>query len=90
MFERDLGGPGSWNQLKLLLAEDRTPDDGLAGVRNSAYTNRGSVGFDGRTVIAGAYGADTLNLDVGAAYLFFTDALFADSFEELPPAPDGG
>ena len=66
----------------MLRASDRTPGDGLAGVVNSAYTNRGSVGFDGRTVITGAYGADTLNLDVGAAYIFLNTALFKDGFEQ--------
>jgi hypothetical protein len=88
IFERDLGGPGNWGQLQLLRAEDRTPGDGLSGWVNSAYTNRGSLGFDGRTVITGAYGSDTLNLDVGAAYIFLDTALFADGFEQALLKPD--
>ncbi len=82
IFERDLGGPGNWGQLQLVRADDRTPGDGLSGVVNSAYTNRGSVGFDGRTLITGAHGSDTLNLNVGAAYIFLNTALFADGFEQ--------
>lgn len=82
VFERDLGGPGNWGQLQRVRADDRLPRDGLSGVVNSFYQNRGSIGFDGRTLIAGAYGSDTLNLDVGAAYLFLNTAVFKDGFEE--------
>jgi hypothetical protein len=88
VFERDLGGPGNWGQLQLVRADDRTPGDGLSGVVNSAYTNRGSVGFDGRTVIAGAHGSDTINLNVGAAYIFLDTSLFADGFEEPASIPE--
>ncbi|MDJ0655704.1 MAG: FG-GAP repeat protein [Xanthomonadales bacterium] len=84
VFDRNEGGSDAWGQRKLLQAADRLPGDGLTAVLNSAYTNRGSLGFDGKTIIAGAHDVDTLNLDVGAVYLFFTDLLLSDSFEEQP------
>ncbi len=85
IYQRNLGGEGNWGQLKQLLADDRRANDGFSGTRNSAYTNRGAVGFDGKTIMVGAWGVDTVNSNVGAAYVYFTDGLFSDGFET--PAP---
>lgn len=60
MFYRNLGGADNWGQSAKMLATTANPDDNLGG----------SIDLDGDYAIAGATGADALQQNAGAAYIF--------------------
>ncbi|MBN2493433.1 MAG: FG-GAP repeat protein [Deltaproteobacteria bacterium] len=63
VFERDLGGPGSWGQAAKIPTTSPTQD----------YLGN-AVAIDGDTLVAGAYDDDELDTNAGAAYVYERDA----------------
>ena len=60
IFQRDEGGADSWDEVKKLVASDRTTGDGFG--KHTAIS--------GDTVIVGAANRDDLGVNSGSAYIF--------------------
>jgi hypothetical protein len=73
IFERNDGGIDNWGEVKKLKASDAEED---------TYFGR-SVAIDGDTIIIGAYAADGIESDMGAAYIFERNQAGTDNWGEL-------
>ncbi len=73
VFERNLGGAESWDQVAKLTASD------AAVFAFFGY----SVSISGDTVVVGAYGNGDAGSESGAAYVFERNAGGADSWDEV-------
>jgi len=60
LFERNLGGPDNWGEVRKLTASDGAAGDVFGG----------AVSISGDSAIVGAYAHDGPNPDQGAAYIF--------------------
>jgi hypothetical protein len=73
VFERNQGGPDSWDQVTKLTGSDAQNGDNFGR----------SVAISGDTVVAGAYGEDGAGSSRGAAYVFERNQDGADSWGEV-------
>ena len=73
IFERDLGGPGNWGQVRKLTASDAEAGDYFGF----------SVAVDDDTAVVGAYEDGTSAIDDGNAYVFQRDQGGADNWGEV-------
>jgi hypothetical protein len=74
IFERDLGGADNWGQVKKITAPDATDGDDFGF----------SVSISGDAAIIGSRGADVVNFNSGAAYIFKRNNGGADNWGHEP------
>ena len=73
VFQRDLGGPDSWGQVRKLTASDATAEDRFGT----------SIAISTDTVVVGAPGRDVGSTSPGYAYVFSRDHGGADNWGQL-------
>ncbi len=73
LFERDLGGPNNWGEVKKLAGNDTAAWDDFGA----------SVAISGDTVVVGASYHDGVGFDSGAAYVFMRNQGGADNWGQI-------